>query len=156
MIEAVIWDFGGVLTSPPFEAFARFEVERGLSTDIIRRTNANNHWENAWAKFERFDPVSASLFPSCSLRPLFDRGYDIQQPLLHPNRDLAIRLKSADDGEISSLSDDHYSRSRGRSRRPGDPGRSCSHMAFPETKFVRLGSSVMLARQRNRLGASLA
>ena len=53
MIEAVIWDFGGVLTSSPFEAFARFEDERGLPTDIIRRTNANNHWENAWAKFER-------------------------------------------------------------------------------------------------------
>jgi putative hydrolase of the HAD superfamily len=53
MIEAVIWDFGGVLTTSPFEAFARFEVERGLPADIIRRTNASNHWENAWAKFER-------------------------------------------------------------------------------------------------------
>jgi putative hydrolase of the HAD superfamily len=53
MIEAVIWDFGGVLTSSPFEAFARFERERGLPADIIRRTNAANHWENAWAKFER-------------------------------------------------------------------------------------------------------
>jgi putative hydrolase of the HAD superfamily len=42
-----------VLTSSPFEAFARFETERGLPTDIIRRTNAANHWENAWAKFER-------------------------------------------------------------------------------------------------------
>ena len=53
MIEAVIWDFGGVFTSSPFEAFARFERERGLPADIIRRTNANNHMENAWAKFER-------------------------------------------------------------------------------------------------------
>jgi len=52
-IEAVIFDFGGVLTSSPFEAFARFETERGLPTDIIRRTNAANHLENAWAKFER-------------------------------------------------------------------------------------------------------
>jgi putative hydrolase of the HAD superfamily len=67
MIEAVIWDFGGVLTSSPFEAFARFEIERGLPTDIIRRTNAANHWENAWAKFERaqvdldaFDELFAS------------------------------------------------------------------------------------------------
>jgi putative hydrolase of the HAD superfamily len=49
----VIWDFGGVLTSSPFEAFARFEMERGLPADIIRRTNAANHLENAWAKFER-------------------------------------------------------------------------------------------------------
>ena len=53
MVEAVIWDFGGVLTSSPFEAFARFEKERGLPADIIRRTNAANHFENAWAKFER-------------------------------------------------------------------------------------------------------
>jgi putative hydrolase of the HAD superfamily len=52
-IEAVIWDFGGVLTTSPFEAFARFETDRGLPVDIIRRTNASNHWENAWAKFER-------------------------------------------------------------------------------------------------------
>jgi putative hydrolase of the HAD superfamily len=55
MVEAVIWDFGGVLTTSPFEAFARFENERGLPADIIRRTNASNHWENAWAKFERAD-----------------------------------------------------------------------------------------------------
>jgi putative hydrolase of the HAD superfamily len=53
MIEAVIWDFGGVLTTSPFEAFARFESERALPKDIIRRTNAANHLENAWAKFER-------------------------------------------------------------------------------------------------------
>ncbi|WP_167767461.1 HAD-IA family hydrolase [Bradyrhizobium frederickii] len=52
-IEAVIFDFGGVLTSSPFEAFARFETARGLPLDIIRRTNAANHLENAWAKFER-------------------------------------------------------------------------------------------------------
>src|SRR5438105_7682556 len=53
MIEAVIWDFGGVLTTSPFEAFTRFETERRLPIDIIRRTNAANHLENAWAKFER-------------------------------------------------------------------------------------------------------
>src|ERR1700761_3597163 len=53
MIEAVIFDFGGVLTTSPFEAFARFERERGFPVDIIRNTNAANHLENAWAKFER-------------------------------------------------------------------------------------------------------
>jgi putative hydrolase of the HAD superfamily len=63
MIEAVIWDFGGVLTSSPFEAFARFEVENDLPTDIIRRTNAANHWENAWAKFERAE-VDLDAFDS--------------------------------------------------------------------------------------------
>ncbi|MDE2062053.1 MAG: HAD-IA family hydrolase [Bradyrhizobium sp.] len=63
MFEAVIWDFGGVLTSSPFEAFARFETERGLPTDIIRRTNAANHLENAWAKFERAE-VDIETFDS--------------------------------------------------------------------------------------------
>jgi putative hydrolase of the HAD superfamily len=42
-----------VLTASPFDAFERFETERGLPVGIIRRTNAANHWENAWAKFER-------------------------------------------------------------------------------------------------------
>jgi putative hydrolase of the HAD superfamily len=53
MIEAVVFDFGGVLTTSPFEAFARFEKERGFPVDIIRNTNAANHLENAWARFER-------------------------------------------------------------------------------------------------------
>jgi putative hydrolase of the HAD superfamily len=61
MIEAVIWDFGGVLTTSPFEAFARFEVEHGLPLDIIRRTNAANHLENAWARFERAE-IDTDMF----------------------------------------------------------------------------------------------
>ena len=31
MIEAVIWDFGGVITSSPFEAFARFKTNLAAS-----------------------------------------------------------------------------------------------------------------------------
>jgi len=38
-IEAVIWDFGGVFTSSPFEAFNRLEAEKGLPKDLIRRIN---------------------------------------------------------------------------------------------------------------------
>ena len=53
MIQAVIFDFGGVITSSPFEAFAHYEQSHGLPADIIRRTNAQNHHDNAWAKFER-------------------------------------------------------------------------------------------------------
>jgi putative hydrolase of the HAD superfamily len=53
MIEAVIWDFGGVITSSPFEAFARYEREKDLPRDFIRRVNSANHLENAWARFER-------------------------------------------------------------------------------------------------------
>ena len=61
MIEAVIWDFGGVITSSPFEAFARFERERGLPKDFIRTINATNHLENAWAKFERAEVTHAEF-----------------------------------------------------------------------------------------------
>jgi putative hydrolase of the HAD superfamily len=53
VVEAVIFDFGGVFTSSPFEAFSRYERERGLPADIIRKINAANHHENAWARFER-------------------------------------------------------------------------------------------------------
>lgn len=49
----VIFDFGGVITSSPFEAFNRLEAERGLPRDFIRRVNAANPDDNAWAKFER-------------------------------------------------------------------------------------------------------
>lgn len=52
-IQAVIWDFGGVFTSSPFEAFNRFERERKLPDNFLRQVNAANHTDNAWAKFER-------------------------------------------------------------------------------------------------------
>ena len=49
----VIFDFGGVITSSPFEAFNRMEAERGLPHDFVRRVNSANPDDNAWAKFER-------------------------------------------------------------------------------------------------------
>jgi putative hydrolase of the HAD superfamily len=55
MIEAVIWDFGGVFTTSPFEAFARYERERGIPVGTIRKINSTNHENNAWALFERSD-----------------------------------------------------------------------------------------------------
>jgi len=51
--EAVIFDFGGVITESPFEAFNRLEAERGVPKDTIRRINATNPHNNAWARFER-------------------------------------------------------------------------------------------------------
>jgi putative hydrolase of the HAD superfamily len=52
MIKAIVWDFGGVLTTGPFPAFNRFERENGLPKDFIRRINATNPTDNAWARFE--------------------------------------------------------------------------------------------------------
>ena len=51
-LEAVIWDFGGVFTGSPFEAFNAFEAAHGLPRDFIRRVNATNPSHNAWARFE--------------------------------------------------------------------------------------------------------
>jgi putative hydrolase of the HAD superfamily len=53
MIEAVIWDFGGVILTSPFEAFARYEREIGLPDGFIRKVNATNPDDNAWAQLER-------------------------------------------------------------------------------------------------------
>lgn len=52
-ITAVLFDVGGVLVSSPFEAFARYERERGLPDGFIRRVNATDHHRNAWARLER-------------------------------------------------------------------------------------------------------
>ncbi len=54
-IKAVLWDFGGVITTSPFEAFARFEHERNLPQGLLRTLNSTNPDGNAWARFERGD-----------------------------------------------------------------------------------------------------
>jgi len=51
--QAVLWDFGGVILTSPFEAFRTYEREAGLPEDFIRMLNARNPDANAWAKMER-------------------------------------------------------------------------------------------------------
>jgi putative hydrolase of the HAD superfamily len=53
MIKAVIFDFGGVILTSPFETFARYERANGLPEGFIRRLNATNPDANAWARLER-------------------------------------------------------------------------------------------------------
>lgn len=52
-MRAVLWDFGGVILSSPFEAFNRYEREHGLPVDFIRSVNATDADHNAWARLER-------------------------------------------------------------------------------------------------------
>jgi putative hydrolase of the HAD superfamily len=59
--NTVIFDFGGVITSSPFEAFNRMEAERGLPKDFVRSVNARNPDDNAWAKFERAECNAAEF-----------------------------------------------------------------------------------------------
>jgi putative hydrolase of the HAD superfamily len=76
-VEAVIWDFGGVFTSSPFEAFNRFEAEKGLPKDLIRRVNATNHHDNAWALFER-NEVDTARFDQLFLEESTALGHPVQ------------------------------------------------------------------------------
>jgi len=52
-VKGTLWDFGGVLSSSPFDAFARYEAARGLPHGFIRSVNATDPHTNAWARFER-------------------------------------------------------------------------------------------------------
>jgi putative hydrolase of the HAD superfamily len=53
VLRAVLFDFGGVVLSSPFEAFNHYEDRSGLPRDFIRRVNSENPDSNAWAKLER-------------------------------------------------------------------------------------------------------
>ena len=53
MIKAVFWDFGGIITSSPFESFNRFEVSNQLPKNFLRTVNSTNPDNNAWAKLEK-------------------------------------------------------------------------------------------------------
>ena len=55
VIEAVLFDFGGVITTSPFDNFASLEQRRDIPADTIRRINSTNPDTNAWAKYERND-----------------------------------------------------------------------------------------------------
>jgi putative hydrolase of the HAD superfamily len=53
MIKAALFDFGGVILSSPFDAFARYEADQSLPEGFIRGLNATNPDTNAWARLER-------------------------------------------------------------------------------------------------------
>ena len=80
-VEAVIWDFGGVFTTSPFEGFARYERERGLPDGLIRKVNSRNPDDNAWALFER-SAIDAAGFD----RIFLDESTALGHPV--PGRDV--------------------------------------------------------------------
>ncbi len=80
-IEAVIWDFGGVFTTSPFEAFARYEAANGVPKDLIRRVNSTNPDTNAWALFER-NEIDAAGFDALFLEESTRLGHPV------PGRDV--------------------------------------------------------------------
>ncbi len=77
VIRAVLWDFGGVILSSPFEAFNRYEEARGLPPNLIRSINATDPDTNAWARFERSE-ISALDFDTAFADEARALGFEIR------------------------------------------------------------------------------
>lgn len=75
-VKAVFWDFGGVITSSPFDAFALLETQRGLPPRAIRAVNAANPDTNAWAQFER-NQIDREAFCAAFEAEAAAMGFDI-------------------------------------------------------------------------------
>ena len=95
-VEAVIWDFGGVFTTSPFEAFNRLEAERGLPKDLVRRVNSTNPDSNAWALFER-NEIDAARFDTLFLEESTALGHPLRGADVLPrlNGELRPRMVAA-------------------------------------------------------------
>lgn len=61
-IRAVLWDFGGVILTSPFDAFSGYEKAQGLPDGLLRRINATNPDTNAWARLERGEVETEAFF----------------------------------------------------------------------------------------------
>jgi|TARA_B110000263_G_C15244275_1_gene480925 putative hydrolase of the HAD superfamily len=86
MIKAVFWDFGGVITSSPFESFNRFEVQNHLPENFLRSVNSTNPDNNAWAKLEKSE-VNIEEFNDLFL----DESRTLGHPV--PGREVIALLK---------------------------------------------------------------
>lgn len=84
-IRAVIWDFGGVFTTSPFDRFSDYEREKGLPKDFIRQNNAVNPDTNAWAKFERAE-ITPDEFDGLFLEETRAKGHGV------PGKDIIALL----------------------------------------------------------------
>jgi putative hydrolase of the HAD superfamily len=95
-LQAVIFDFGGVITTSPFEAFNRFEAEQGLPRDFLRGVNAANPDHGAWAMFERAE-ISADRFDALFAEESAARGHRVPGAAILPllSGDLRPRMMAA-------------------------------------------------------------
>lgn len=75
-VKAVLWDFGGVLTTSPFDAFSAYESKFGLPAGAIRKLNATNPDDNAWARFER-SHIAVDEFVTLFEQEATDAGFSI-------------------------------------------------------------------------------
>ncbi|HUU73473.1 MAG TPA: HAD-IA family hydrolase [Burkholderiales bacterium] len=76
-IRAVLFDFGGVITTSPFDAFRRFERNRGLPDGFIQGINRTDPDNNAWARFERGE-LTAEAFDEAFAQEARSAGHEIR------------------------------------------------------------------------------
>jgi putative hydrolase of the HAD superfamily len=77
VFKAVLWDFGGVILSSPFEAFRHYEASRGLPPDFIRTVNAADPHANAWARLERAE-ITPEEFDTAFARESSALGHEVR------------------------------------------------------------------------------
>ena len=76
-LRAIIWDFGGVVTTSPFEAFNKFEARQGIPRNTIRNINATNPENNAWAQLES-NQISLQDFDKLFAMEAKHQGFTIE------------------------------------------------------------------------------
>jgi putative hydrolase of the HAD superfamily len=76
VIAAVFFDFGGVILSSPFDAFASYEHRSGLPAGFLRRLNSTNPDTNAWARLERSE-VSLGEFAEIFEHEALELGHRV-------------------------------------------------------------------------------
>ncbi len=76
-LDAILWDFGGVFTTSPFENFNLLEERCGAPRDFIRTLNSVNPTTNAWAQFES-NQVSLEEFDELFAKESKLAGHEIR------------------------------------------------------------------------------
>ncbi|HEX3243138.1 MAG TPA: HAD family phosphatase [Solirubrobacterales bacterium] len=108
-IEAIISDFGGVLTTPLIQSFMAFQDHTGISPEVLGKAmhaSASDDGENPLFKLERgeiteaafLERISDALEPLLGHRPEMHRFKEIYFQALNPNPpmiDLMAELKKS-------------------------------------------------------------
>ncbi len=76
-IRATLWDFGGVLTSSPFQRFQQYEKANNLPANFLRTINATNPNHNAWARLEK-NEITPETFNKLFAKESAALGREIQ------------------------------------------------------------------------------
>ncbi len=104
-VEAVLFDFGGVIVDSPFGAFAEIERDAGLPEGFLRAVNSRDPDANAWARFERgevtldefcalFEAEAAALGSRVDARAVIDRVVGIPSGREHARPEIVAAAQA--------------------------------------------------------------